>query len=312
MKNADSSKNKQSRIEKKLNFFLFFILTFEILFCLTSAILCGIWSSDNLDSHWYLSRELSSQVEGVLTFFTYFILNSTMIPISLVVTLELVKLAQCYFLIVDEGMFSKLRGKYAKVSTTTINEELGQVEYIFTDKTGTLTCNSMELKFFAIGTELYGDLANQPLFPQNSLPPTRSFQEGVSPSKETYQEWFKERFNKNEEDEKLVKEQFNDSQLKSILQGLNDFDLIETFTPGGDRSTRLTKQSEVVREFMMAVTCCHECVYEVNEKKEVKYQVKIIIKKIFSACKKIFSSLKRLYFYLQKNLRINKKIRKRL
>lgn len=274
MKNSDSSKNKQSRIEKRLNSFLFFILTFEILFCLTSAILCGIWSSQNLDSHWYLSRELGSEVEGVLTFFTYFILNSTMIPISLVVTLELVKLAQCYFLMVDEGMFSKVRGKYAKVSTTTINEELGQVEYIFTDKTGTLTCNSMELRFFAIGSELYGDSANQLLFPQKSLPPTRSFQEGAIPSKETYQDWFKERFPKNEENEKLVKEEFNNSQLKSILQGLHDFDLIETLASGGDRGACLKKQSEVVREFMMAVTSCHECVYEMNEKKEVKYQVK--------------------------------------
>lgn len=48
----------------------------------------------------------------------------------------------------------------AKVSTTTINEELGQVTYVFSDKTGTLTQNIMEFKALAVGEEIYGNIGD--------------------------------------------------------------------------------------------------------------------------------------------------------
>jgi phospholipid-transporting ATPase len=79
-----------------------------------------------------------------------------MIPISLFVSLEFVKVFQSYFITTDEEMYVKARDKFASVRTTTINEELGQVEYIFSDKTGTLTCNQMEFKYCIIGNALYG------------------------------------------------------------------------------------------------------------------------------------------------------------
>ena len=86
---------------------------------------------------------MSPGANGVLRFFTYFILLNTMIPISLIVSLELVKMAQSYFISKDEDMYVKAKDRYPQVMTSTINEELGQVEYVFSDKTGTLTCNVM-------------------------------------------------------------------------------------------------------------------------------------------------------------------------
>lgn len=61
-----------------------------------------------------------------------------------------------YFIQKDEEMYVVQRNKYVKANTSTINEELGQVEYIFSDKTGTLTCNQMEFKYCIVGNILYG------------------------------------------------------------------------------------------------------------------------------------------------------------
>ena len=45
----------------------------------------------------------------------------------------------------------------ATVQSSNLNEELGQIQYIFSDKTGTLTCNVMDFKNICIGGISYGD-----------------------------------------------------------------------------------------------------------------------------------------------------------
>ena len=56
-------------------------------------------------------------------------------------------------------MYSSLRKKYVSVQSASLNEELGQIQYVFTDKTGTLTMNLMQFKIAVIGSHLYGDLS---------------------------------------------------------------------------------------------------------------------------------------------------------
>ena len=58
-------------------------------------------------------------------------------------------------------MYAPHNGRMPKVLTSSFNEELGQVEYIFSDKTGTLTQNEMQFKYCLIGNALYGDKVPQ-------------------------------------------------------------------------------------------------------------------------------------------------------
>ena len=64
-----------------------------------------------------------------------------MVPISLIVSLELVKFNQAIFMSYDLNMFDEETGIEMKAQSSNLNEELGQIEYVFSDKTGTLTCN---------------------------------------------------------------------------------------------------------------------------------------------------------------------------
>ena len=72
-------------------------------------------------------------------------------------TLELVKYFQGWFISWDIDIYDKKKRVTTKVQTSTLNEELGQVKYIFSDKTGTLTKNYMNFKRVSIGIKEYNN-----------------------------------------------------------------------------------------------------------------------------------------------------------
>ena len=76
---------------------------------------------------------------------------------SLFVTVEIVKYYQAYLINSDLDIYYSDTDTPAVCRTSSLVEELGQIEYIFSDKTGTLTCNMMEFKQCSIGGICYAD-----------------------------------------------------------------------------------------------------------------------------------------------------------
>ena len=79
-----------------------------------------------------------------------------MIPISLYVIIELLKLGQASLIGKDVAMYWQEDNGFASCKNSDLIEEMGQVEFIFSDKTGTLTQNKMEFKRVSVGGRKYG------------------------------------------------------------------------------------------------------------------------------------------------------------
>lgn len=158
MQNVKPRPRKNSRLERSTNKHFFVSLGLQI--CIVTAL--TIRSSQYCDRlfgssfAWYLyADENCSPRNKFLRFFTFFATFSSFIPISLYVSMEIVRGIQMYFIERDLRMKDPVTGVHAEARTTNLNEELGVVHYVFTDKTGTLTANRMEFKKCSLADRVY-------------------------------------------------------------------------------------------------------------------------------------------------------------
>lgn len=144
MLNARRPRIKHSRVSLLLNKIILFVGVMQILLCAITSTLHVALSSP-FTMIFDIRDQSDIDVDGLLIFLTYLVLLNTLIPISLVVCVECVKIVHAFYVGWDLQMASG-DGEVSIANTSSLMEELGQIKYLFTDKTGTLTQNVMEFR----------------------------------------------------------------------------------------------------------------------------------------------------------------------
>ncbi|XP_060740616.1 phospholipid-transporting ATPase IA isoform X4 [Tachysurus vachellii] len=156
MQNSTRPPLKLSNVERITNFQILVLFGCLLAISLVCSIGQTIWKYQYGNEAWYMDLNYGGAANFGLNFLTFIILFNNLIPISLLVTLEVIKFIQAYFINWDTDMLYEVTNTPAMARTSNLNEELGQVKYIFSDKTGTLTCNVMQFKKCTIAGVAYG------------------------------------------------------------------------------------------------------------------------------------------------------------
>lgn len=160
MLNSGITPSKRAKISRDLNWNV--IYNFIILFCmcLVAGIVQGVtWGrgDQSLDYFEFGSYGGSPALDGFITFWSAIILFQNLVPISLYISLEIIRTAQAFFIYSDTFMYYEPVDYPCTPKSWNISDDLGQIEYIFSDKTGTLTQNVMEFKKATIAGCPYGE-----------------------------------------------------------------------------------------------------------------------------------------------------------
>ncbi|CAI5481750.1 unnamed protein product [Closterium sp. Yama58-4] len=171
MMNSTDPPSKRSFVEKRLDFVIMFELVVLVGLATFSSVMYGVYLGKYMQQQWYLRPEDYTGVTGVakamynwqqpalagfMQFFTALVLYGYFVPISLYVTMELVKLVQAATIALDLHMYYEERDIPATARTSNLNEELGMVHTVLSDKTGTLTRNQMDFFKCSIAGIAYG------------------------------------------------------------------------------------------------------------------------------------------------------------
>ncbi|NXA43175.1 AT8B3 ATPase, partial [Eudromia elegans] len=159
MRSCGKIKRKKTKLDHMMDRLVIIVFLLLLLTSLCLAVASGFWARSFQEKHSYLAALYEHTTPAKQAFFNFWgftVLLSIILPMSMYITFEFISLVNSCFIDWDLEMYCAPKDLPAQARSTSLNDQLGQVEYIFSDKTGTLTQNILSFKKCCINGTVYG------------------------------------------------------------------------------------------------------------------------------------------------------------